>query len=280
MKEFAYYAPTTVASAIELLGKYKEKAVLLCGGTDVIIRIKEKLIAPDAVIDIKKIDGMCDLRFSLEDGLYFGAAVNLNTLGENENVKKYFPELSDAALCVGSKQVRNRATCVGNICNASPLADTATPLYAYDALVHIEGEDGKKIVPIKDFIVFVRKTVLGPTDIVTGIEIPLAKRDSGFFKAIARRSQVDLSTVCATVLKISGEYRFAFGSVAPTPVRLAKTEEFLNSQSEITSEVTQKAVEIALGEVSPIDDVRGSKQYRLDMVEMVVRQALSGGALQ
>ncbi len=276
MKEFAYYAPKSTGEAIELLCKYKEKAVLMSGGTDVVIRIREKHIAPDAVIDIKKISGINELRFSEDKGLFIGAAVNLNTIGDDENVKKYYPELSEAALSVGSKQVRNRASCIGNICNASPLADTATPLYAYGASVHIIGESGEKIVPINEFIVFVRKTILTPTDIVLGISVPFVERKCGFFQKIARRSEVDLSTVCATVLKVGDETRFAFGSVSPTPLRLLKTEEFLKGK-QITDEIANKAVELALSEVSPIDDVRSTKQYRLDMVEMIVRKALSGG---
>ncbi len=277
MKDFTYFSPTTTKQAIEILEKYQEKAVLMCGGTDVVIRLREKHIAPEAVVDIKKIEGITNLTFSPEEGLFIGAAVNLNVLSSDENVKKYYPELACAAGSVGSKQVRYRASCIGNICNASPLADTATPLYAYDAVVHIEGAQGKKLVPIKDFIVFVRKTVLTKTDIVTGISLPPVKRESGFFKKIARRSEVDLSTVCASVVKTSEGYRFAFGSVAPTPLRLTKTEEYLKGK-DINEQVAQEAVNLALSEVSPIDDVRSTKQYRLDMVEMIVRQALTGGA--
>lgn len=273
VKDFMYFAPDTLSDAIGLLEKYGEKAVILNGGTDVIVRLRDNLISPDYVVDIKKIKELYGLTFDKNEGLYIGACVTMNEIGEDPNVRKYYPYLSKAVLSVGSKQIRHRATCIGNIVNASPLADSATPLLALDAIVVIEGTKGRREVKLEDFIVFVRKTVLEKEEIVIGIKVPYNESIRGCFFKNSRRKEVDLSTVCGTVLKCNEEYRIAFGSVAPTPIRLKKTEEFLKGKK-ISEEILNEASEMAKTEVSPIDDVRASKEYRLDAVAVIVNRGL------
>ncbi len=247
--------------------------MVLNGGTDVVIQLRDRLINPEYVVDIKRIPGLDELRFSKEEGLHIGACVNMNRLGGDENVRTYYPFLANAALSVGSKQVRNRATCAGNLINASPLADTSTPLLCLEAVLEVEGPDGKREIPINEFFVFVRKTTLQKDEIVTGIRVPYYEGAEGIFTKVSRRNKVDLSTVCSTVMKYAGQYRAAFGSVAPTPRRLPKTEACLN-EGPLDDARIDRAVELALSEVSPIDDVRASKQYRLDVVAMALRRGL------
>jgi carbon-monoxide dehydrogenase medium subunit len=170
-------------------------------------------------------------------------------------------------------QVRNRATCIGNIVNASPLCDTGTPLYAMDAVMCLESARGKREVPITEFITFVRKTVLADDEIVTAVRVPYIEGAAGVFTKVARRKEVDLSTICGTAVKAGDEYRLAFGAVAPTPVRLPKTEALLRG-SALTDALIEEAAKLARTEVKPIDDVRASKAYRLDVVEVIVRNSL------
>ena len=272
MKEFQYLLPHTVAEAVALKEKYDKAAVFMAGATDVVVRMRDYLLTPEYVIDLKAIPELGGITFSKEKGLHIGALATMNEICADENVKQYYPTLAKAAGSVGSKQVRNRATCIGNIVNASPLADTATPLYCYDAIVEIAGPNGTRELPITEFILFVRKVALERGEMVTGIRVPFREAQGEFCK-ISRRDQVDLSTVCGTVLKIDGTYRVAMGSVAPQPRRLPKTEAFLNG-APLTPERIEEAAQLATTEVSPIDDVRADKQYRLDMVAYIVRNAL------
>lgn len=273
MKNFEYYRPTSLKEALELLKTHEGQATLLNGGTDLIVRMQEGHSAPPVVVDIKKIPGMNEIQIT-DDRILIGATVQLNEIGSNPVIRTRYPFLAQAALSVGSKQVRNRATMVGNICNASPLADTATPLLALEAEVHVYGEDGIKTVPIRDFFVFVRKTVLKPTDIVTGISFAQNPSVMGIFTKMSRRKEVDLSTVCATVVKVDKTFRISCGAVAPTPVRLPETEAFLEGKT-LSENVIEEACEIASNEVTPISDIRASEAYRREMVGVMLKRSLT-----
>lgn len=273
MREFEFLQPKSIAEAIAMRVEHGDRLVVYNGGTDIVIQLRDRLIAPDYVMDVKKIPGLHEITFSEKEGLFIGACVTMNEIGGNEAVRTHYPFLAEAALSVGSKQVRNRATSVGNIVNASPLCDTGTPLYAADAAMCLEGPNGKREVPIREFITFVRRTVLQKDEIVTGIKVPYDKDLRGIFTKVARRREVDLSTICATVARSGNEWKLAFGAVAPTPVRLPKTEELLRGK-EITEALIDEAAKLARTEVSPIDDVRASKEYRLDVVEVIVRRSL------
>ncbi|HWP22497.1 MAG TPA: xanthine dehydrogenase family protein subunit M [Candidatus Cryosericum sp.] len=273
MKEFDYFQPKTIAEASELRARYGKAAVLLNGGTDVVIQLRERLIAPDAVIDIKHIPGLDRITFDKQNGLVIGACATVAALSADENVKRYYPFLAEAAESIGSKQVRNRATCIGNIVNASPLCDTGTPLYALDAVVLLESASGKREVPITEFITFVRKTVLREDELVTAIRVPYAEGVKGVFTKVARRKEVDLSTICGTIVNDGNGFRIALGAVAPTPVRLPKTEALLAGKP-LTDALIKEAAKLAQTEVSPIDDVRASKAYRLDVTEVIVKNGL------
>ena len=272
MKAFEYLLPRTLEEAVALKKQHGTSAVVMAGSTDIVVRMRDNLMRPDYVIDLKGIPGLGGVTFSEKDGLHIGALATMNEIAANADVCAHYPTLAKAAASVGSRQVRNRATCIGNIVNASPLADTATPLYCYDAVVEIAGPAGKREVPIQKFILFVRKVDLQEGEIVTGIRVPCVEAKGEFYK-ISRRSQVDLSTVCGTVLHVGDEYRVAMGSVAPTPLRLPKTEALLKGRK-LDAALIAEAAALAATEVSPIDDVRADRQYRLDMVSYIVRDAL------
>lgn len=272
MKAFEYLLPRTLEEAVALKKQHGTSAVVMAGSTDIVVRMRDNLMQPDYVIDLKGVPGLGGVTFSEKDGLHIGALATMNEIAANADVRAHYPTLAKAAASVGSRQVRNRATCIGNIVNASPLADTATPLYCYDAVVEIAGPAGKREVPIQKFLLFVRKVDLQEGEIVTGIRVPCVEAKGEFYK-IARRSQVDLSTVCGTVLRVGDEYRVAMGSVAPTPLRLPKTEALLKGRK-LDAALIAEAAALAATEVSPIDDVRADRQYRLDMVSYIVRDAL------
>ena len=279
MKEFNYFAPGSVEEALELMKEYEGKYTILNGGTDVMIRLRERLINPEAVIDIKRIPGLKDITFSKKDGLYIGACVTCKELAESEIVKENYPFYAQAASVLGSQLVRGRATSVGNVINASPLADTVTPLVACDAKLVVVGPEGQREVSLVSwagesqeeriargaFFIFVRKV---------GLKIPYVEGQKAVFTKFDRRKEVDLSTVCATVGKFGDEYRVAIGSCAPTPIRLPKTEALLKGKK-LTPELIGEAAELAGTEVSPISDIRASAEYRVSLVKVAVRRSLA-----
>jgi carbon-monoxide dehydrogenase medium subunit len=269
-----YLAPETLEEAAALKLEHDDKAIFMAGATDVIIRLRDHLIAPDYVIDLKNIPGIDGITFSETDGLHIGALATMTQIATNEHVLRHYPYLAEAASYVGGRQIRNRATCIGNIVNASPLADTATPLYVHNAVVEVYGLPGCREIPIQEFILFVRKVALKPGELVTGIRVPYLAGAKGVFRKVARRNEVDLSTVCGTVLKTGEEYRIAMGSVAPTPLRLPKTEALLKGKP-LSDALIAEAAALAATEVSPIDDVRADRQYRLDIVSYLVRDGLT-----
>ena len=274
MKDFQYFKPKTLKEASELLIQYGDTASILNGGSDLIVRMHEGLSHPKVVIDIKGIEGLNEITFDKEKGLIIGACVNMKEMEKHPMLLEKFMVLAEASHSVGSCQVRNRATMVGNITNASPLADTATPLLALDAYVQVYSLEGMREISIHDFFVFVRKTCLKTGDIVTGVRIPyISENVFGHYQKHARRDAVDLSTVCASVVKAEGTIRIALGSVAPTPVRARRAEAFLAGK-ELTPEVIEEAANIAVGEVNPITDIRATKEYRQEIVKVLVRRGL------
>jgi carbon-monoxide dehydrogenase medium subunit len=273
VKGFEYYKPKSLKEAREILLRYGEGASILNGGTDLIVRIHDGLSHPKAVVDIKGIEGLSEITYDEIKGLTIGACATLSQMGENEMLLERYGVLTEAGHTVGSCQVRNRATMVGNIVNASPLADTATPLLALDAMVKVFTKGGEKEISIHDFFIWVRKTCLQTGDIVTGIRIPNYDSVKGIYQKHARRNEVDLATVCATVIKVDDEVRIALGAVAPTPIRTRKTEAYLRGKA-LAEEVVEEAVELVLGEIAPIGDIRGSKDYREEIVKVLIRRGL------
>jgi len=272
MKSFEYYKPDNIQEASELLVKFGEEASILNGGTDLIVRMRDYVTSPKAVVDIKGIKTLHQIECK-ENEIYIGACVKLSEIQKKEFIRDKLPFFVQAISTIASGQVRNRATCVGNICNASPLADTATPLLSLNATIHIYSPDSPRDILLSDLFVFVRKTSLKVGEIATGITIPIEQGVEGAYKKISRRKEVDLSTVCSTVVKVKDDYRISYGAVAPTPIRLTKTEAFLSGRT-LTKETIEEACDIAVGEVSPISDIRASKEYRKEMVRVALRENL------
>lgn len=272
MNTFEYYAPKTLKDAVDYLLEKGENALILNGGTDLIVRMRDRHIKPDYIVDIKKIKGLNEIEFK-NGRVMIGATTNLNQLGAHPRILKDYPYLAQAALTIASRQCRNRATCIGNICNASPLADTATPLLSLDAVVHVYSSSGEKEIPLSDFFVFVRKTLLEHGDIVTGISFK-DEPNLGIFTKMSRRKEVDLSTVCSTVVKKDDTYYISYGAVAPTPIRLKETEALLNGKT-LSEALIIEASEKAYHEVKPISDIRASEAYRRELVRVMLKNALT-----
>lgn len=280
MKTFEYFKPKTIEEAINLYNAYGTKAKFLAGGTDLAVMIDDGMISPDYIIDLKEIDELKKLELQGEY-LYIGAGITFTDIIHSELVQKYAPILWEASKTVASNAVRNRATMVGNICSAVPSADSAPPLLVLEAIVVIKGKESIKEVPITQFFTGPRKTILQIPEIVLGVKIPLLNKNFGScYIKLGRYDGEDLAQVGVAVLVNENmEFRIAFGAVAPTPVRAFEAEKLL-SQKELDDSKIDAAIPVSLGSISPISDVRASKEYRLHVSGILLKRAIHASILR
>ncbi len=272
--EFEYFKPSSIDEAIKLLNKYGAKARILSGGTDLVVRIKDGFETPDAVIDIKGLDELKVLDFK-DNKLIVGTLTTFNELIDSEVVKEKFPLLWESAKSVASMGIRNRATMVGNICSAVPSLDSGPALLLYEATVVVKGKDGERRIPIEEWFLGPRKTALKEGELVEYIEIPLPqKKHAGCYVKLGRYNGEDLAQVGVGVLALEGnEYRVAFCAVGPKPTRAKKIEELLNGK-ELSDSLIEEAKKLVEEEISPITDIRATKEYRMHMAKVMLDRAL------
>jgi len=275
LNKFQYFKPATLDEASDILLQYGEEAKILNGGTDLLVRMRDKMIKPKVVVDIKDIPELKEIKYTEEEGLFIGAAVTMNEIVCSDIILEKYKILAEAAHEVGSYQLRNRATVTGNVCNASPSGDTIAPLYVLSAKVKIFSKEGIKLVPIDDFILGVRKIALKPGEIVMGIQIPPVKgKKGGAYYKHSRRKDVDLATIGVAAFCNEGQWKIAYAAVAPTILRGHKAEEILNNLDKIDENTIIPAMDAAAEEVSPISDVRASKEYRTEMIRIGLKRAV------
>ncbi|KXS45287.1 MAG: carbon-monoxide dehydrogenase medium subunit [Candidatus Frackibacter sp. T328-2] len=279
IKNFEYFKPVSVEEVCSLLKAHGKNAKVLAGGTDLIVAMQEKGLEPKYVVDIKALEGIDKITYDEgKEILRIGAATKLNMIAESGLVREHWEILANAARTVGSYQIRNRATIGGNVCNASPSADTLTSLLALGAEIKIVGVTGCRSVPAEEFFVGPGQTILEDGEIVTEIQISKPKvNQAGKYVKHSRRKAVDLAIIGVAVVgqKDNSGYNFkvALGAVAPTPFRATEVEEVLNTD-EVTDELIDEAAKKAAELVSPITDLRGTKEYRVKMIEVQTRRAL------
>jgi carbon-monoxide dehydrogenase medium subunit len=276
MKPFTYARPTTVDEAVGLLREHGDDAVLLAGGTDLVIELRNRWKQPKVVVDLKRID---ELRPEIreEDGkLVITASTVMADIVAHPTVQRYFPGLAEAADVVGSIQIRNRATLTGNICNCSPAADTAPPLLVYGAEVVVAGSEGRRRIPIDDFIMGPKKTALGPAELVVAIELPIPTTPTGSaYARMTRRRGTDLAsiTLCCGV-DATGTTRLSYGSVGPRPWLLVDDTGVL-ADSAASDEEKAPILEAMFVDASPSPtSMRSGAEYRVAMLPVLGRRAL------
>src|SRR5205085_8074991 len=231
MKRFEYFEPTSLPEAFALLGRYQGRAQPLAGGTDLLVELKEHLRSADCVVNIKKIPGIDRLSFDASDGLHIGALVTARQIEISPVILEKYVSLAQAARELGSIQVRNRATIIGNVCRASPSADTLPPLIADGAEVTIHGADGHRTVPLEEFFTGPGKTVLRHDELVTAIRVPAPPPRTGkVYIKHGRRKAMELATVGVAVTLNEVDLRIVLGAVAPTPIRATKAEGLLRGR--------------------------------------------------
>jgi CO/xanthine dehydrogenase FAD-binding subunit len=272
--EFDYVKPGTLRDALNTLRRYGARASVLAGGTDLVGLISDGMAAPEAVVDIKGLAGLDRLEF--KDGvLSVGALVTFSELHEAPVIAKKFPVLREMAGWVASVGIRNRATMVGNLCSAVPCCDSGAVLLVYEAVVHVAGINGKRKVPLREWFVGPRKTVLKRGEIATGVSVPLPKQKHGAcFVKLRRYEGEDLAQASVTVLALAGNrYRISFGSVAPRPIPAMKVEALLEGRPP-SDDLIQQAVRLVPEEIAPITDIRATKEYRAHMIGVMLERGL------
>jgi len=273
LRPFAYLRPTTLDQTIAALNDPSARPYLLAGGTDLIVRLRRGHLRPTIVIDTKKIRDLHDEIVAIDGGLRFGARVTMTSIIHDARVRQHFEALVESASVVGSVQIRNRATLVGNICNASPAADTVPALLIYDGVANVVGPGGSRSVPLSDFFVAPGRTVLTRGEILESVDLRFPKQPVGAaFGRITRRRGVDLATInlCGLVDR-DGAARFAFGAVAPTPFVATDNSGALVVNGGDASARTA-ALRGLFSRARPITDVRGSQEYRSAMLEVMTER--------
>ena len=276
MRAFAYERPTRLADALGMLAEGVDGARPLAGGTDLIIRIRDGSIRPRIVIDIK---GIAELtrEIVVDDGwLQIGARTTMTDLLRDERIRRDYAALAESAAYVGSVQIRNRATLAGNICNASPAADTAPALLVYGARVVAVGPGGRRTIALDDFFVRSGVTTLSPGELVEAIELPSPQGRRGAVHARrTRRRGHDLASVTlAVAIDEDGSTRLAYGSVGPRPV-VAVDETGVLADPAASDDAKRERLDTLFADASPSPtSMRASPEYRLAMLRVLGLRAI------
>jgi carbon-monoxide dehydrogenase medium subunit len=275
-----YLTARSVEEAVTLLSAYGEKAKFVSGATDLLMQLKRGEVLPECLIRLAEIRDLDFIKYDETEGLRVGALTTIVEVANSQLVRSKFSILAQAAGMLGTPAIRNQATLGGNLCNAAPSADTAPPLLVLGARAKIVGKEGEKIVPLEDFFVGPGQTILGQDHLLTEIQVPnILAHSGGAYLKQKRRQGADLAVVGVAALvvmegKVVKEVRIALGAVAPTPIRAKKAEEILRGRK-LDQELLEKSGQTAAGEASPIDDIRGSADYRRELLAVLTKRAIT-----
>ena len=284
LKPFSYVAPKSLEEAYQVLAKADGLGQVraIVGGTDLIDQMKQDRRTPSTVMDIKRIPEMMRLEWVPGEGLHIGAAVPCTDTAAFADVKKNYSSIEESCLLVGSIQIQNRASIGGNIGNSAPSADTVPALLTYSARAVITGPRGRREVALEEFFTGPGQNVLAPDEVLLETIVPTPpSNSSGHYLRFIPRNEMDIAVAgVASMLALEpgtrrcNQARIALASVAPTPV-CAKASESLLEGQEVTAELIREAGELAVQTCSPIDDVRGTVEYRKELVKVLTRRTLA-----
>ena len=282
MKDVQYFAPGTLREALKLLGQHGARIRVLAGGTDLVRNMNLELKLPDNILWIGKL-GLEYIR--QEKGLiHIGAATRMQTAGDSRLLQNKASALAQAAGKLAAPPVRSLATLGGNICNASPAADTVCAMLALGAELVISSKAGKRIVPLEKFFRGPGKTVLKPGEMLTEIRLrPTRNKEGSAYAKVGRRQALTLAVLNAAArVRLDGkghcaEVSIAIGAAAPKPLRAHKAEAALRGKP-VSAETIAAAAEVAAAEIKPIDDVHGTAWYRRQLTRVLVARVLARAA--
>lgn len=279
LPKFDYHEPKTLDEACRTMAALRNRSSILAGGTDLLVNMKMRLTAPENVVSLGRVGELGDLVW-FPDRVEIGACRTVARV-QSEEFAREFSAFSKAAGCLGSPLIRNLATVGGNIASARPAADLPPPLMVYDGRVVLASCGGERVVPLSEFFLDVGKTVIAPEEILTRIVVPKPPPCSGAgYVKLGLRKSLEISLVNAAAFiaidPVSGTVEIArvvMGAVAPVPLRAAGAEKVLIGE-EPGEELFARAATAAAQESKPIDNFRGSAEYRRAMVEVLTYRAL------
>ena len=282
LPKFQFSEPGSLDEACRLLADAGDRAAVIAGGTDLLVKMKQGRLKPELVVSIARLR-KGEPPVDADNGtLRIRPLATMTELGSHPGLRGTFRSIAEGALAVGSPQIRNLATVGGNLVSARPCADSAPPLLCWDAGLQLASRKGIRTVALKDFILKPGKTVMRPDEIMVSIDVERPREPAGgaFLKLIRRATlEITIVSAAASLLldKPGGSVtvaRVALGSVAPVPLSARKAEGILEGEP-ASGALFEKAAAAAAAEAVPIDDLRGSASYRREMVEVLVRRALS-----
>lgn len=273
-----YIAPANLGDVLRIKHERGAQARVIAGGTDLILRMRDKVLTPALLIDLKHLS--LDTISESGSGIRLGACVTQSQLLADPVIAEQCPALASACREFAGPPIRNRGTVGGNLVNASPAADLVPPLLAYDASVVLTRSSASRELPLSGFFTGPGQTVMSPDEILTEVRLPpLPARTAARFIKLGQRRSMAISIVNLAIrltlddsARVSAA-RIVLGAVAPTPIHAAASEDLLTGQ-ELSVELIALAAKEASGETSAITDVRASKEYRVKMTRVLVRRAL------
>ncbi|MCH8816824.1 MAG: xanthine dehydrogenase family protein subunit M [Chloroflexi bacterium] len=280
MPDFDFAQPTTLDEALELFAGSGEIRALV-GGTDIVDQLKTGRRNADLVVDVKRIPELQRLEVT-GDGLHIGAARSCTDVGEFPAVRSDYRSLAESAMLIGSWQIQNRAGVGGNVCNAAPSGDTIPPLLVHDATAVVASASGRREIALSDFFAGPGQTVLQKGEILVELVLPpIPDNSASAYLRFIPRNEMDIAVAgVGSFLQLDPsnnavlKARIALASVAPTPLRARAAEEVLEGNV-LTDELIEVAAEAAVGAATPITDVRGSAEYRRELVRVLTRRTLA-----
>jgi CO/xanthine dehydrogenase FAD-binding subunit len=275
-----YFAPQRIEESLKILSKYGKEIKVIAGGTDLLIQYYDRLYEVGSWLDLKNIKELKEIKINKNE-MEIGAMVTHSQLEKSEDIKKYFPILSRAAADIGSPQIRNRGTVGGNVVNASPAGDLLAPLMAYKAKFKLLFTQGEKIVPAEEFFIGPKKTILESAQLLTQIILPLPKKKTyGCWIKIGKRKALIIATITLALVvemaednKTVKDVRTCLGSVAPTPIEIKEIRKKMVGKNFDQLDFNQLG-QLVEDKISPIDDIRGTREYRKDVAKNIMINAL------
>ena len=281
MHDFHYVAPQTLNEALKLLGK-RGGALLLAGGTDLIVKMRARRLRPELVVDAKHVPELNVIKVD-NTGLTLGAAVTCRRVYEDPKIARTWPALAEAAALIGGIGIQGRASIGGNLCNAAPSADTVPALIVLGAVAQIRGPRGSRKLPVEEFCTGPGKNALKTGELLVSLKIPKpAPRSGAFFLRFIPRNEMDIAVVnaaAAVTLEAGGKTfksaRISVGAAAPIPLLVREAGECLAGLP-VNEKSIQEAAKLAALAIRPITDMRGTIEYRRDLARVLTARALRG----
>lgn len=280
LPEFEYVKPTSLQEVLDLVEKHRGDAKLLAGGVGLLAFMKERLVEPKLVVDIKSVPELRKIEYSERDGLTIGAAVSFNEILDHPTVMSKYKALHQAISSLSDVVLRNRSTLLGNLCEALPFVDSPAPLIVFDAQVHVMSSSAQRVVPVEEFVKGIAETALNENEVAVAVELPNLPDGAvtGFAKHLGDGSEFSVVSVAALVAHNRSPskrvVRLAYGGIGATPVRAKDAEKIFATDAPVP-QLIKKAVAWTSESISPMDDNLASGEYRRHLIEVLTYRLLS-----